>query len=33
MNKVNPFSALTTPFPLIFLSILTHTEKVALLLI
>ena len=30
MNKVNPFRALTTPLPLIFLSNLSNTDEVAL---
>ena len=30
MNKVNPFAALTTSFPLIFLSNLSNTDEVAL---
>ena len=30
INKVNPFSALTAPFPLIFLSSLSNTEEVVL---
>ena len=31
LYKVNPFLALTTPFPLIFLSILSNTDEVALI--
>ena len=30
MNNVNPFPALTAPFPLIFLSNLSNTDEVAL---
>ena len=30
MNNVNPFPALTAPFPLIFLSSLSNTDEVAL---